>query len=133
MEWEEFHDWLLCQMEAIAGPAEENEWTLEDIYKSHGDRLRYVAMSNNDYAAFLEWREPQTEPAMSSPYAFVTNWSSFLVFSTQARAFDARYGGHPGLQEPQKLGNHQRTTSGGDGRRDDTGNMTTVFRYVVLV
>ncbi|KAF5710757.1 hypothetical protein FGLOB1_5287 [Fusarium globosum] len=73
MEWEEFHDWLLCQMEAIAGPAEENEWTLEDIYMSHGDRLRYVAMSNNDYAAFLEWREPRAEPAMSSPYAFVVN------------------------------------------------------------
>lgn len=61
MEWEEFHDWLLCQMEAIAGPAEESEWALEDIYMSHGDRLRYVAMSNDEYAAFLEWRESQKE------------------------------------------------------------------------
>lgn len=73
MEWEEFHDWLLCQMEAIAGPAEDKGWTLEDIYMSHGDRLRYVAMSNNDYAAFLEWREPETEPAIFSPYSSFVN------------------------------------------------------------
>ncbi|KAH7487175.1 hypothetical protein FOMA001_g4905 [Fusarium oxysporum f. sp. matthiolae] len=61
MEWEEFHDWLLCQMEAIADPAEESEWTLEDINMSHGDRLRYVAMPNDEYAAFLEGRESQKE------------------------------------------------------------------------
>ncbi|EWZ47404.1 hypothetical protein FOCG_16396 [Fusarium oxysporum f. sp. radicis-lycopersici 26381] len=48
-------------MEAIAGPAEESEWTLEDINMSHGDRLRYVAMPNDEYAAFLEWRESQKE------------------------------------------------------------------------
>jgi hypothetical protein len=58
-------------MEAIAGPAEESEWTLEDINMSHGDRLRYVAMPNDEYAAFLEWRESQKEQVRFLPCSFV--------------------------------------------------------------
>jgi len=73
MDWEEFHDWLLCLMEAITGPSADSQWTLEDIYMSHGDRLRYVAMSNKEYAAFLEWRESQTGRTLLSSYSFVLN------------------------------------------------------------
>ncbi|PNP82724.1 hypothetical protein FNYG_03955 [Fusarium nygamai] len=73
MEWEEFHDWLLCLMETIAGPSAESQWTLEDIYMSHDDRLRYVAMSNIDYTAFLEWRESQERQTIFSFYSFLVN------------------------------------------------------------
>ncbi|QKD49454.2 uncharacterized protein FOBCDRAFT_236869 [Fusarium oxysporum Fo47] len=69
-------------MEAIAGPAEESEWTLEDINMSHGDRLRYVAMPNDEYAAFLEWRESQKEQ-----HCTLINYVEYrsMVYSTKAR------------------------------------------------
>ncbi|KAF5540703.1 hypothetical protein FMEXI_8199 [Fusarium mexicanum] len=71
MEWEEFHEWILCLMGTIAGPSKESDWTLEDIYMSHGDRLRYVAMSNEEYAAFLEWRESQKGQTSFLPCSFL--------------------------------------------------------------
>jgi hypothetical protein len=60
-------------MEAIAGPSREDEWSLEDIYMSHGDRLRYVAMSNDEYTAFLQWRESQKGQTMFSSYSVLVN------------------------------------------------------------
>jgi hypothetical protein len=71
MDWEEFQDWLGCQMEVIAAPLEKSKWTLDDIYMSHGDRLRHVAMSNDEHAAFVEWRASQKEQRRFSSCSFL--------------------------------------------------------------